>query len=160
MIKISDSYFLFSKYNEIFFISNRNLYCLEIAILCTDYEELYQNILKIDGKIRYATIFDTNGEIKYSGHRGGVTSLLTPTESKQSLQQAINMWKYRNEYADKIGKGKYVLASYEKVKRITVPLDEEHLIYITIEADANHDNIIKKTLDLKKEFLHRPEGMP
>ncbi len=114
----------------------------------------------MDGKIRYATIFDMNGEIKYSGHRGDVTSLLTPTESKNSLQQAISAWKNRNEYADKIGKGKYVLAAYEKVKRITIPLDDDHLIYITTESDANHDNIIKKTLDLKKEFLHRPEGMP
>ncbi|MGI0073622.1 MAG: DUF6659 family protein [Nitrosotalea sp.] len=137
-----------------------NLYCLEVAILCTDYEELYKSILKMDGKIRYATIFDMNGEIKYSGHRGDVTSLLTPTESKNSLQQAISAWKNRNEYADKIGKGKYVLAAYEKVKRITIPLDDDHLIYITTESDANHDNIIKKTLDLKKEFLHRPEGMP
>ncbi|HXX05861.1 MAG TPA: DUF6659 family protein [Candidatus Bathyarchaeia archaeon] len=114
----------------------------------------------MDEKIRYATIFDVNGEIKYSGRREDVTSLLTPAESKKSLQQAINAWKYRNEYADKIGKGKYVLASYEKIKRITVPLDEEHLIYITTEPDANHDNIIEKTLALKKEFLHRPEGMP
>jgi len=81
-------------------------------------------------------------------------------ESKKSLQQAISAWKNRNEYADKIGRGKYVLAAYEKVKRITVPLDDEHLIYITTESDANHDNIIKKTLDLKKEFLHKPEGMP
>lgn len=101
-----------------------------------------------------------DGAIKYSGHRKEVSSLLTPSESKKSLQQAITAWKNRNEYADKIGKGKYVLAAYEKIKRITVPLDDEHLIYITTESDADHDKIIKKTLDLKKEFLHRPEGMP
>lgn len=126
----------------------------------TDYKELYQSILKIDRKIRFATIFDVDGTIKYSGHRDGVSNLLTPMESKKSIQQAISAWKNRNEYADKIGKGKYVLAAYEKIKRITVPLDDEHLIYITTEADADHDTIIKKTLDLKKEFLHRPEGMP
>lgn len=114
----------------------------------------------MDKKIRYATIFDMDGIIKYSGHRNGVSSLLNPTESKKSLQQAITAWRRRNEYVDKIGKGKYVLAAYDKIKRITVPLDDEHLIYITTEADAEHDKIIKKTLDLKKEFLHRPEGMP
>ena len=101
-----------------------------------------------------------DGAIKYSGHRDGVSNLLAPMESKKSIQQAISAWKNRNEYADKIGKGKYVLAAYEKIKRITLPLDDEHLIYITTEADADHDAIIKKTLDLKKEFLHRPEGMP
>jgi len=101
-----------------------------------------------------------NGAIKYSGHRGDVTSLLNPAESKKSLQQAINAWKNRNEYVDRIGKGKYVLAAYEKVKRITVPLDDDHLIYITTEPDANHEDIIQKTLSLKKEFLHNPEGLP
>ena len=126
----------------------------------TDYEDLYQNILKVDKKIRYATIFDMAGTIKYSGHRKDVSSLLTPVESKKSLQQAINAWKSRNEFAEKIGKGKYVLAVYDKIKRITLPLDDEHLIYITAEADADHDKIIKKTLDLKKELLHRPDGMP
>jgi hypothetical protein len=126
----------------------------------TDYEDLYQSILKVDKKIRYATIFDMSGIIKYSGHRKDVSSLLTPIESKKSLQQAINAWKSRNEFADKIGKGKYVLAVYDKIKRITLPLDDEHLIYITAEADADHDKIIKKTLDLKKELLHRPDGMP
>ena len=85
---------------------------------------------------------------------------MNPAESKKSLQQAINAWKNRNEYVDRIGKGKYVLAAYEKVKRITVPLDDDHLIYITTEADANHDDIIQKTLSLKKEFLHNPEGLP
>jgi len=136
------------------------LYCLEEVLLDTDYKQLYESILRIDPKIRFATIFDVNGKIKYSGHRDNVSSLLSPTESKKSLQQAISAWKNRSEYADKIGKGKYVLAAYEKVKRITVPLDDEHLIYITAEADSDHDKIIKKTLDLKKEFLHRPEGMP
>ncbi len=114
----------------------------------------------MDKKIRYVTIFDINGVIKYSGHRQDAASLLTPAESKKSLQQAINAWKNRNEYVDKIGKGRYVLAVYEKIKRITVPLDDEYFLYITTESDANHENIIKKTLDLKKESLHRPEGMP
>jgi hypothetical protein len=142
------------------YIMAGKLYCLERVLLDTDYKQLYESILRMDPKIRFATIFDVNGKIKYSGHRDNVSSLLSPTESKKSLQQAIRAWKNRSEYVDKIGKGKYVLAAYEKVKRITVPLDDEHLIYITAEADSDHDKIIKKTLDLKKEFLHRPEGMP
>jgi hypothetical protein len=45
---------------------------------------------------------------------------LTPEESKMSLDLAINAWKTRGELAPKIGKGKYVLAEYEKSKRITL----------------------------------------
>ena len=35
---------------------------------------------------------------------------------------AVSAWKTRSQLANKIGKGKYVLAEYEKIKRITMPL--------------------------------------
>ena len=41
-----------------------------------------------------------------------------------------------------------------------MPLDDEHLLYITTESDANHDKIIEKALKLKQDALHEPEGMP
>ena len=116
--------------------------------------------MRIDPKVRFATIFDINGIILYSAHRVGITNLLSPEENQKTLEQAIKAWKSRNEYANKIGKGKYVLAVYEKIKRIVMPLDEEHFLYITTEADANHNNIIEKALRLKQDALHAPEGMP
>ena len=44
--------------------------------------------------------------------------------------------------APKMGKGKYVLAEYEKIKRITMPLGDKHLVYVTTEPQANHAYII------------------
>lgn len=116
--------------------------------------------MEIDPKVRFATIFDTNGIILYSAHRDGVTNLLSPDENQKSLDQAISAWKARDEFTSKIGKGKYVLAVYEKIKRITMPLDDEHFLYITTEASANHEKIIEKALKLKQDALHAPEGMP
>jgi hypothetical protein len=78
----------------------------------------------------------------YSEHRKGVQNLLTPEESKKSLELAVNAWKTRSQLAPKIGKGKYVLAEYEKIKRITMPLGDEHLLYITTEPEADHSKII------------------
>jgi hypothetical protein len=48
-----------------------------------------------------------------------------------------------------MGKGKYVLAEYEKIKRITMPLGDEHLLYITTEPEADHSKIIDKIMTLK-----------
>jgi hypothetical protein len=78
----------------------------------------------------------------HSDHRAGVENLLSPEESKKSLELAVNAWKTRGTLQSKIGKGKYVLAEYEKIKRITMPLDEEHILYITTEVDADHSKII------------------
>lgn len=116
--------------------------------------------MRIDPKVRFATIFDMNGIILYSAHRDGVANLLSLEENQKALDQAVTAWKARNEFASKIGRGKYVLAVYEKIKRITMSLDDEHLLYITTEANADHDKIIEKALQLKQDALHAPEGMP
>jgi hypothetical protein len=62
----------------------------------------------------------------------------------------VNSWKTRTALAPKIGKGKYVLAEYEKIKRITMPLGEEqHLLYITTEPEADHSKIIDTVRTIK-----------
>jgi hypothetical protein len=110
-----------------------------------DYRKLYQDIMKLDPKIRLVTICDGGGRIMYSEHREGVRNLLTLEESKKSLELAVNAWKTRVELSTKIGKGKYVLAEYEKIKRITMPLgdNDNHLLYITTEPEADHSTIIR-----------------
>ncbi|MDW0152753.1 MAG: hypothetical protein QOK85_08575 [Nitrososphaeraceae archaeon] len=77
----------------------------------------------------------------FSDHKPGVTNLLSPDESKKSLEMAVNAWKTRSQLANKIGKGHFVLAEYDKIKRITMPLGE-HLLYITTEVDADHSRIL------------------
>src|SRR3954447_26639209 len=114
-----------------------------------DYKKLYEDITNADPKIRLVTICDLNGRVMYSEHRQGVTNLLTPEESKQSLELAVNSWKIRSKLAPKIGKGKYVLAEYEKIKRITMPLGDDHILYVTTEPEADHSNIINRVHSLE-----------
>jgi hypothetical protein len=115
-----------------------------------DYKRIYEDIMNTDPKIRLVTICDSNGKIMHSEHREGVQNLLSPEESKKSLELAVNSWKTRTTLAPKIGKGIYVLAQYEKLKRITMLLgDEQHLLYITTEPEADHSKIIERVRTLK-----------
>ena len=115
-----------------------------------DYKRIYDDIMNTDPKIRLITICDSNGKILHSEHREGVQNLLSPEESKKSLELAVNSWKTRTTLAPKIGKGKYVLTEYEKIKRITMPLgDEQHLLYLTTEPEADHSRIIERVRTLK-----------
>jgi hypothetical protein len=113
-----------------------------------NHKALYEKVMKIDPKIRFATICNMNGKIVYSGHRKGVKNLLTPKESRRSLRQAVTIWKLRNKLAPKIGKGKYVLAEYGKIKRITARLGSRHILYVSTSASANHAKIISSILKL------------
>src|ERR671922_2666129 len=113
-----------------------------------DYTKLCEDILNLDRTVRFAGICDDTGEIKYGGQREGVQNLLSSEETKRSNLQALARWALRNALAPKVGKGRYAMAEYEKVKRITIPLENYHLLLITTELEADHDNIIDKTLKL------------
>jgi hypothetical protein len=117
-----------------------------------DYKRIYNDIMNIDPKIRLVTLCDNDGNIMCSVHREGVKSLLTPEESKKSLELAVNAWKTRSALAPKIGRGKYVLAEYEKIKRITMPLDDKHLLYVTTEVECDHSALIDRIQRLEYIF--------
>jgi hypothetical protein len=116
-----------------------------------DYGRIFNDIMSLDPKIRLVTICDRNGKIMYSQHREGVKNLLSPEESKKSLELAINAWKVRSELSNKIGKGRYVLAEYEKIKRITMPLGDKHLLYVTTEVEADHSKLIRSLTKMSVE---------
>jgi hypothetical protein len=117
-------------------------------VTAMDYERLCKDILNLDPKIRFAGICDETGQTKYGGQREGVRNLLSPEETKKSNLQALARWGLRNALAPKIGKGRYSMAEYEKIKRITAPLENYHLLLVTTEVEADHGRIIDNILQL------------
>ena len=53
-----------------------------------DYKRIYE-------VLKYC---DSNGKIMHSEHREGVQNLLSPQESKKSLELAVNSWKTRTTH--------------------------------------------------------------
>ena len=106
-----------------------------------DFDRLCKNILGLESEIRFAGVCDDSGAIKYGGQREGITNLLSPEETKRSNLQALARWALRSSLHLKVGKGKYAMSEYEKIKRITFPLEENHLLLVTTEVDADHNKI-------------------
>lgn len=121
---------------------------MEKRIIKIDYKIFYNHIMNLDSKIRFVTIVDTDGRLMFGGQREGVSNYLTPTEERESIRHAIEAWRLRMKFTGFIGAGKYAMAEYEKIKRITIPLDNEHIIYMTTEVDADHITIINKILKM------------
>ncbi|MGD1836175.1 MAG: DUF6659 family protein [Nitrososphaeraceae archaeon] len=115
-----------------------------------DHAKFCQEILDIDPGVRFAAVCDDTGEIKYGGQREGINNLLSSEETKRSNLQAIARWSLRNALIPKIGKGRYAMAEYEKIKRITIPLENDHLLLVTTEVNADHQKIINQVLDKLK----------
>lgn len=106
--------------------------------------KLAEKIIKTSKSIRYVTILSLSGKLVISAHRKSVKTALSKAESKASLMLAARAWKTRKSLAKKIGRCKYVVAEYDRVKRITLPAGKNHLIYITTDPKANHNAIISR----------------
>ena len=113
-----------------------------------DYEKLYHDVLDLDPKIRFVGICDNTGEIKNGGLREGIQSILTDEEIKKANLITLERWRLHNKLADRIGKARYAMEEYEKVKQITMPLQDEHLLLISTEVDAEHGKIIESAIQL------------
>ena len=116
-------------------------------LLNMDYKNLIDTIMGLDENIRYATICDMDSNQVETRHREGVTNYLSDDETKESLDHAVSSWKSRTKISNKIGKGKYVLAVYEKLRRVTVPLDNDHLLLVTIDNKGGQSEIMGKIMN-------------
>ena len=104
--------------------------------------------MKIDSTIRYAAIQNNIGEKVHGGFREGIIPILNNEELKMMHYYARQRWNTRKNIEHKIGNTKYAMAEYDKLKRITFPIDEEYLLMVTTEIDNNHTIIIEKVLEL------------
>jgi hypothetical protein len=73
---------------------------------------------------------------------------LTEDETKDSLQCSIESWKIRKQNAKKIGMGKYALVEYEKITRLTMPIDDENLLLVTADSTKSPMKIIDPILSI------------
>ena len=108
-----------------------------------DYDKLCADIRELDPKIRFVGVCNESGEIKYGGLGEGMTTLLSADETKRSNILAIERWKLHNALAPKIGKVRYAMEEYEKIKQFTIGLEANHLMLISTEVDAEHSRIIE-----------------
>jgi hypothetical protein len=101
-----------------------------------NFENLLKRIMDSDVNIRHSIITDTEGSILTTSHRDGVTNYLSKVETEASLKRAASAWKGRKELSAKIGNGLYAVAAFEKITRMTFPLNDENLIFVSMGSDT------------------------
>ena len=108
-----------------------------LGTIHSENEELLRQIVDLDKSVRFGAICNKHGEITSKLSRDGVTLHLNEYETSKLLREAANSWHYRHQLSFKLGKGKFALAVYEKLIRLTVPLDQENLLLLTLESFEN-----------------------
>ena len=117
-----------------------------------DFGKFYEKILNIDDSIQYAIILSKNGESVHGGYRKGVSPVLTEDELKMVHFYAVQRWDTRKNIEHRIGKTKYSMGEYEKMKRISFPINDRYLMMVHTEIQNDHQRIISEILTLIKDI--------
>jgi hypothetical protein len=112
------------------------------------YNALLDAIMSSDKDIRFSLVSDKYGNTITSRRRQGETNFLTEDETKDSLKCSVESWKVRKKNSQKIGMGKYALVEYEKITRLTMPIDNENLLLVTADNTKNPMQIVTPLLGI------------
>ncbi len=115
-------------------------------------KDFCREILDLDKTIRSAGISDTSGKTIMKEYRKGVVPLLSKEEEESSLLQTSIKMGARSSLKPKFGRTIYAFASYEKVKRATIPLANDTILAVSFDIEADHKPIILlKIIPLAKQ---------
>jgi len=105
-----------------------------------------------DKNIRFATVCNMVGDIEVTGQSEGIEKFLTPEETKENLENAAKIWLHAGKtISKKIGKGRYTLTAYDKLKRVTVPLEDGFLLLATMDNTGEQNQVVDGILNVVHE---------
>ena len=113
-----------------------------------DFDKLHSDVMRIDSTIRYAAVQNNIGEKICGGFRDNISPILSDDELKMMHYYVSQRWQTRKNIEHKIGHTKYAMAEYDKLKRITFPINEKYLLLLATEVSTDHTNVINKVLEL------------
>jgi hypothetical protein len=113
-----------------------------------DYSGFLEVLMMSNKKVRFSAICNLEGKLLFQKRREDIRELFSLEETQKQLSGTIDSWKSRSEIKEKIGKPMYSITSYEKIKRMTIPIDDEHLLFISM--DNKEEEVEKfRNIDIK-----------
>ena len=126
-----------------------------------DFEKLLQRVMDSAVNIRHSIIADMDGNIIKVKPREGVTRYLSEEETAASIRRAASAWRARKQLKPKIGEGMYAVAAFEKLTRITFPLGENNLLFVSMGSDkVRYDLHEGGQIDIIEHVLNILDGDP
>ena len=116
-----------------------------------DYEKFCSQILDAESKVRFATVYDEWAVKVGGGMRDGIENLLSEHAENELVNISTLDWKARKDMSKWLGKTKYTLAEYDKVKRFSFYLGDDYLLLVSTEKDCDTNVIVDQVIKLYYE---------
>jgi hypothetical protein len=115
-----------------------------------------KQLLNLDKSIRWMAITDKFGVILNTDHREGLKPLLTQEENEEYASSTVIRQKTRTKFQSKIGKLIYAFGRYEKLNRVTIPINDNYYLLLTLDVkERNYDEILmEKVISLIEKERH------
>jgi hypothetical protein len=111
-----------------------------------DYEFLYsfsEQLLRFEKSIRWIGIANKYGVLLNVEYRDNLTPFMTEEENEEYAANAVKRYKTRLKFQTKIGMLNYAFGRYEKISRVTIPINQDYYLLLTLDADEkNYDDLI------------------
>lgn len=114
-------------------------------------QELCDKIFSINENIRFAGVITRMGRLVAGGMRSSLEPLEDKNSSLQLYVQFALIAEMRKDFDRSFGKAIYTFTEREQIKLASFPLDDNHILRISIERkEKDHAQIIQNVLDIIK----------
>ena len=96
------------------------------------YEQLLNMLMDFNESVRFAAVSDAGGQLLWNSQRNGVSNIVPIEKTKTTMSRSRTEWDAYTSSAEYIGNGMYSITSYAKIKRITIPLPDGKMLFISV----------------------------
>ncbi len=96
------------------------------------YEQLLNMLMDFNDSVRFAAVSDSNGTLLWNSQRDGVSNIVPIEKTKATMSRSRGEWDEAASTVDYMGTGLYSITSYAKIKRITIPLSDGNMLFISV----------------------------
>ena len=96
------------------------------------YEQLLNMIMDFNESVRFAAVSDAGGQLLWNSQRNGVSNIVPIEKTKDTMSRSRCEWDAYPSSAGHTGNGMYSITSYAKIKRITIPLPDGKMLFISV----------------------------
>jgi len=96
------------------------------------YQQLLNMLMDFNESVRFAAVSDADGQLLWNSQRNGVSNIVPIEKTKTTMSRSRSEWDAYTSSAEYIGNGMYSITSYAKIKRITIPLPDGKMLFISV----------------------------
>ena len=114
-----------------------------------EFEKICNDVITLSQNIRSASVIDKMGKLVAGGMRQGVKSMESTVDSQKLYVEFALRSMMREEFDEEFGRTIYSFSVREKVMLASFPLDNHHILRVSIQKDeVRYYEIIESILKI------------